>query len=455
MVDGVRSLGVGSGLDLESLVQRLVAAERQPTENRLARNEARTQAELSALGSVKGALSALRDASQALAGGSGLGARTASSSNEDLFTASAAAGTPAGSFSVEVLSLASANKVASDAFAGADSDLGSGTLTVGVGDDSFAVTIAEGEGSLAGIRDAINSAPDNSGVSATLLNEDSGTRLILTARDSGADNALSLSASGGDGGLAALTTVSELQAAADAQVKVDTFTFSSASNRVTGVIEGLTLDLAAAEPGTVATVTVAEDRGAAIDKVRGLVERINAFTDARSRVASYNAETGEAGPLLGDATLRSIDTRLQQLLGAQVGDPGTPFGNLPSLGITTNDAGRLELDESQLNRALDERPTVLRSVLAGDNGLATGLGSYLDGVLGADSLVANREEGLRSRLEGIDEQRAALDRRIEGVEARFVAQFTALDGLVAELTQTGDFLQQQLSNLPGTVGSGS
>lgn len=450
---GISSLGVGSGLDLDSLVQRLVAAERQPTETRLARNEARFQSELSAFGTIKGALSALRDASQSLGSGGGLNARTVTSSNPELFTATAAAGMAPGSFGVEVVSLASANKVVSEPFATADTQVGTGTLTLSAGDNSFSVSLEQGAGSLADIRDAINRSADNTSVSAAILNEDGGSRLVLTARDSGADNSIAISAAGGDGGLASLTTTTQLQPASDAVVKVDTFTFSSASNRVDGIVEGLTLNLVSADPGTVETVTIAEDRSAAIDKVRGLVERLNAFSSATARVASYNAETGEAGPLLGDATLRGIDSRIQQILGTQVGTAGAAFNSLPALGMTTNEAGLLELDESVLNRALDERPDALGTALAGERGVATLLGNYLDDVVGSNSLIATREQGLKTSIEAIDAQRESLDRRIESVEARFVSQFSALDGLVAQLNQTGNFLQQQLRNLPGVAGN--
>ena len=151
-------------------------------------------------------------------------------------------------------------------------------------------------------------------------------------------------------------------------------------------------------------------------------------------MASFNADTGQAGPLLGDATLRGIDSRIQQILGAQVGDAGPAFNSLPALGITTNEAGLLELNESALNRALDESPNVLTTVLGGENGIATRLGSYLGDVLGTDSLIANREQGLRTSLDAIGDQRESLDRRIESVEARFVSQFSALDGLVAQLS---------------------
>lgn len=450
---GISSLGAGSGLDLDSLVQRLVAAERQPTETRLARNEARFQSQLSAIGTIKGALSALRDASQSLGRGSGLNARTVTSSNPEVFTASATPGLAPSSFGVEVVSLATANKVASNPVSAASTPVGTGTLTLSAGDNSFSIEVEEGSATLANIRDAINRAPDNTGISAAVLNEDGGSRLVLTARDTGAANTISIAAAGGDGGLSALTTTTELQAASDAVVRVDTFTFSSPSNRVDGVIEGLTLNLVKADPGNVATVTIAEDRSAAVEKVRGLVERLNAFTAATGRVASFNADTGQAGPLLGDATLRGIGTRIQQILGAQVGAAGAAFNSLPALGITTNEAGRLQLDESALNRALEQRPDVLTSVLGGSDGIATRLGNYLGEVLGSNSVIASREAGLRTSLDSISDQREALDRRLESVRARFVTQFAALDGLVAQLSQTGDFLQQQLSNLPGVIGS--
>ncbi len=447
----IQSLGAGSGLDLDNIVKQLVAAERQPVELRLARSEARFQSQLSAMGTIKGALSALRDSAQALSSGSGLNARTVTSSNPDVFSGTAAAGTATGSFDIEVLSLATANKVASDPFADPDAQIGTGTVTLSVGGNAFSLNIDAGDGSLASIRDAINAAPDNTGISAAILNEDAGSRLVLTSRDTGAANTIGVSASGGDGGLTALAPLTQLRAASDASLTVDTFAFSSPSNNVEGVIEGLTLNLDKASPGTVETLAVSENRAAAVGRVRDFVDKLNTFNEAASRAASYNAETREAGPLLGDATLRGIDSRIQQITGSQVRSAQSAFNSLPALGITTNEAGKLVLDEGRLNQALEAEPGALTRVLAGDDGVATALGGYLDGVLGFDSLIASREEGLKNSLDGIGEQRVALDRRIAGIEARFVAEFAALDGLVASLSQTGDFLQQQLANLPGTV----
>ena len=444
----IRSLGVGSGLDLDGLVQRLVAAERAPAQNRLDRTEARFQGELSALGSLKGALSSLQDAASDLAASADLVPRTADSANTDVLTATADSGAPLGTFSVEVVNLASADKQASDPFAAPDSAIGTGTLTLSSGGQSFDVEVGSDANTLADIRDAINSAAGNTSISASILTEDAGSRLILTARETGAENAIAVSQSGGDGGLAALTTTTELSAAVDATIRVDTFEFSSATNQVSGVLEGLTLNLVDADPGNPVTVTVAENRSAVVDQVSNLVDRVNAFNDVESQVASFNPDTGEAGPLLGDSTLRRIDREISSILASRVGGE-LGFDSLPALGITTNEAGKLELDEAALNAALDERPQVLRDVLGGDDGIAARLGAFLDRAVGEGSLIAARQEGIEASIERLDDDRAALDRRIASLEQRFVEQFSALDTLIAELNQTSSFLNSQLASLPG------
>ena len=447
----IRSLGVGSGLDLDNIVQQLVAAERQPVEQRLNRSEIRVQSQLSALGTVSGALSALQNQIDTVLNPGTLAARTATSQEPEVFTASAGPDAAPGAFSVEVVSLASVNRVGTGAFDSAEAEIGTGTLELALGDAAFSVEIEPGSNSLADIRDAINSASGNSGIEAAILNDDAGSRLILSGTESGAANTISVTASGGDGGLSSLEALTQLQAAEDAVIRFDSFEVSRPDNRIEGVIDGVTIDLLEARPGETFTLTVAEDRGRIVEQVGRLVDRVNALNDTLDRVTAFNAETGQGAPLIGDSTIRLIESRVSAILSRQVGSPGDAFGSLPALGIRTNEAGALEVDENRLNEALDESPGVLQEVLTGDRGIATALGSFIDGTLGSNGLVTGREDGLRSRLDGINEQRQALDDRMNRVEARFVSQFAALDGLVASLQQTGNFLQQQLANLPGPV----
>jgi flagellar hook-associated protein 2 len=443
----IQSMGAGSGIDMDRLVQQLVAAERKPVEVRLDRNQQRFQMQLSAMAEFKGALSSLRDSARAMQRGGGLAERSATSSEPEVFTATARSGAAPGNFDIEVLELARAHKVASDSIANRTDPVGTGTLSLQVGGAAFSVNVEEGNNSLADIRDAINNAPDNQTVTANVINEEGGSRLVLTARKTGAENLIQVSTSGGDGGLETLTSLTELNAAADARIRVETFEFTSASNRIDGAIDGITIDLLRADPGETHRLDVTENRDATVRAVKQLVARFNALADVNNRLAGYDAAAERGGPLQGDATVRGTMSQIQRILNTQVTGADPRFNSLPALGITTSANGRLELDESALNRALDERPGVLGEVLAGDQGIASGLADYLGSMLGPGSLLEGRVDGLQARLDGIADQRVALDERMASVEARYSRQFGALDSLIAQLNQTSEFLAQQLNVL--------
>jgi len=454
----IQSMGVGSGLDLDSLVQQLVAAERQPMANRLNRHEARYKTELSALGEFKGALSGLQSAVDGLTENGAMQAgRSAKSSSSDIFGASAQDDAVAGSYSVEVVSLASAAKLASDPFADADTAVGTGTLTLSLGSDSFSLDLDSSNNTLAGIRDAINGAEDNTGISATIINESGGSRLILTGQDTGAENAITVTASGGDGGLDSLvydpagsgtTNLTVIDSAADAHVRVEGFDHYSVSNSVSGVIDHVTLDLKEADAGNTHTLTVSENLNSAKGKLKEFISKYNALVEVTNKLTAYDPESDKAGALQGDAGVRGVMSQLRNIISSQVGDTFGSRDSLAVFGVISTDSGKLELDESTLDDVLADRPDALDTLMAGENGIGTSLESYLDGVLGSGNLLASREDGLQDRLDRIQDDRARLDQRMAQVEARYVKQFSALDSLVAQLNQTSTFLQEQMANMP-------
>lgn len=445
----ISALGTGSGLDLNSLVEQLLRAERAPAENRLNQRQGRFESQLSALGLFSGALSGLRDAARDFQNARGLGARQAVSSNPDLFTATASERTAPGAFSVKVLSLAAADKRASQAFENSSSVVGTGVLDFSVGGRNFSVAISESNNTLAGIRDAINRATDNSGVAASIINEAGGSRLILTGRNTGVENAISLSVSQATGELGQLASANLqlITSAADARVEIDGFAVNSASNRISGAVDGVTLELKAADPVAVATLRVTENRSAVIERLNTFVQRFNAIADVLSGVAGFNPNTEVAGPLQGNATVRAISSQLRNILGETVAGTIAGASSLSAIGVRFGVDGRLSLDQARLNQVLDERPQALEELLAGDNGIGARLNTFLSGVVGPGGLLEGQTNSLQTRLDDIGRQRAALDARLERVEARFVRQFAALDGLIAELNQTSSFLQQQFSML--------
>jgi flagellar hook-associated protein 2 len=303
---GISVSGLGSGLDVNNLVSQLVAAEKQPVQQRLAAAESKAQVRLSALGTYRAALANLQAAAADLKTGSALGALTASSSDSSLFGASAA-GAAAGRYSVEVVSLARANRLASGTFAGSTSALGAGDVTLTVAGESFTVSLAQGSDTLADLRDAINNASNNSGVSATLINESGGTRLLLSARNTGLANSVSVSST--------LLAFSETQGASDAHVRVDGYDAFSAVNSVSGVIDGVTLKLVKAAPGTLATLDVAVDNKSAADAVQKFVGAYNALIVTANSLSRFDVATQTAAALTGDSTVRSAGLQLRALLG--------------------------------------------------------------------------------------------------------------------------------------------
>lgn len=447
---GLTASGLGSGIDVRGLVDQLVAAERQPVASRLNLREARTNAELSALGRLKSALSQFRDTLRALTDLSSLQGRRVTVSDTEILSARAGSAAVPGSYAVEVRGLATAQKVASAPIADANLPVGTGILTLAAGDSSIQIAITEPANTLRDIRDAINGAPGNPGVRATIVTADDGARLILSGTTTGAANAFSLSVSDGDGGLAPFaftpgapaSPMSLVTAAADAVLRVDGYDVTSSSNTVTGAVEGLTLDLARAEPDTEVNVTVNYDLGNARNLVQGFVDAYNRLVSTIAEVTRYNPETREAAPLLGDPVVRGIRDGLRRELTGLPVPGGGP--SLAGIGITTEQDGKLKLDPARLDAAFAADFDLVGRLFAGQEGLAGRLEGIAAGVLASSGSLAIREGNLRSNLKAIGSQREALDRRLEQVRSRLENQFNAMDRLLSQLRSTSDFLARQL-----------
>lgn len=441
------SAGIGSGLDVASLVQQLVAAERAPTSNRIDATERRTKAEISAFGTLRSAFDGLRNAIAKLRSDDTVDARRTTVQAEAGFTASATAKAAIGIYNVEVLARASAHKLASAAHAASDSTIGTGHLTITSGETTIEVDVDAEHATLQGVRDAINKAAQGKGVVATIVTADDGARLVLSAEKTGLENALAISASGGDGGLSvvayappAASTMTQLQAAADAKVKVDGFTRSSASDTITDMVEGVTLTLTEAAPGTVKTLTVAADASVLRGAAKSFVSTWNGAVNAMASTTKYDAATKTAAPLNGDALVRGVNRDLRGQLGAQAAE-------LKSLGITIETNGTLKMDDAVFDAGMAKDPTVATRLFTAEDGLAAGLDESLDRLLDSDGLLKSRDEDLAARSKNITAQRDALDRRMSQLEERYRAQFVALDALMTQMQSTSSFLAQQLDQL--------
>lgn len=467
------SSGIGSGVDIGSLVSQLVSAERTPVATRLDRQEAQVQARISSFGTVRSALAQFQAALKRLTSLDDFLVRRATSGDDAVLTAAATGSAVPGGYDLQVERLAQAHKVLSGGFTGADEAVGTGTLTVAVGAASMTLTVEAGNGTLAGIRDAINAASDNPGVTATLISvydDLAGTsvsKLVLTARETGSASAITVSVAdddtselnpGGDTDAAGLSrlaspNLAQVRAAQDALLWLDGQKVVSATNTVEGAIDGVTLTLKAAsgrdDLGALlaTTLEVAVDQQAATGLVQDFVKAYNSLVDAFKAVDSYNASTRQASALFGDSAVRALSTSLRRGLSEPVDGLAAGLSRLVDIGVSAGADGKLSVNSTRLGAALARDLEGVGQLFAGEGGLASRLDDLVSGYLDAGGILKARTDGLDSRVRDINRQREALALRMEALERRLLKQFTAMDELVAQLQSTSSFLTQQLSSL--------
>ncbi len=462
----ITAAGTGSGLDIETIIETLTEAERVPEATRLDTREIEIQADLSAYGSLKGALKDFQSAISGLTTLKELAARSATSSNESAFTATATSGAAVGTTQISIDQLASNHKLVSTAsFAGPTTAVGAGTLQISVGGESFDVLIEGGKNNtLAGIRDAINDSELNTGVTASILTVTdefgvSQSKLVLTADDSGKANAITVAVTGdsdndnlNNSGLSAFTFdgagggyLEQKSPAEDAKITIDgAFEVYSDTNVFEGVIQGVTINAAQADPGTTHTLTIGLDKTAINERLNTFVEAFNTLSDTLNFLTDYDTETQEAGLLTGDFAARTIESQIRRTIGSMIEGATSSYSSLASIGITTQRDGSLALDSEKLNSALNKNFDDVADLLAGDKGIVKTIDDKLEAFLRSDGLLASRNKTFLSQLKDIDEQRLNLNRRVESFEERIRKQYTNLDILVGQLQSTGDYVSQQL-----------
>lgn len=469
----ISSIGVGSGIDLESLVNQIVDAERAPAENRL--NLAKTQAEaqISALGSLRLTMSAFQDSLEDLKKASFFGSRNASSGDSSLFTATAGSSADLTGYSIEVFEQAQANKIASATdFTSPASTVGSGTLTIGfAAGNSFNVNVAATD-SISDIRDAINSATDNVGITASLITVDAGagdgstvSKFVFTSNNTGAAGQIDISVADDDlndtdnNGLSqfffdgsqpldAGNQFDEVSAAQDARIAVDGFTAYSSTNTFSEVINDVTITVLKGADDVLdppsAGLRITADKSKITAAIETFVASYNELATVFNALTDYDSISNTSGLLTGDSSINALESGIKRVFSDVVDGASGSLNSLAFLGIATNRNGSISLDSDKLADVITNRFDDLGSLFASEDGVATQLDSLLNSYLNSGGVFDNRNSNLTTTLRDIEDQRADLDFRLNVIEERYRSRFSALDILVSQLNSTGDFLLQQL-----------
>ncbi|HLM52062.1 MAG TPA: flagellar filament capping protein FliD [Pseudoxanthomonas sp.] len=441
--------GIGTGLDITGMVKQLVAADRAPADASLNRIESGAKFKLSALGTVKSAFNALEGALKALKAPDAFDTRSVRSGTESVLAASAGKSTPTGTYSVEVLALASANKWVGATPTASTQTFGAGRLTLNVGSETLTIDIAQGS-SLAQVRTAIDSAARGKGVQASVLTSNGGQYLSLSSDKTGAANAISLSVSTGGSDLQALVGgLQQRTPAADARISIDGLVIAAGGNRVSDAVPGLVLDL---KTEGISRVTVGGDAASSRKVVQDFVSAYNSALNAINAATKYDAANNRPSALTGDAQMRGAAGQLRSVMGSLLGELSAAGLDARTLGLQTkgypSSDGTLVLDGAKFDAAMAANPEKIRSAFTGASGFAGRLEASVASYLGNEGAFTQRSNSLDAQLKDVASRRSALDQRMEAVGNRYKAQFVAMDAMVAQMNSTSSYLAQQIAGLP-------
>ncbi|WP_459618413.1 flagellar filament capping protein FliD [Bordetella sp. 2513F-2] len=452
---GVSAIGVGSNLDLASLLDDLQAAE-QTKLTQISTQQASYKARISAYSQIQSALEAVQTAAAALGKAETISAVKGTVTGEAV-TVTTEAGAIPGSYQISVEQLATAQRLQSAAFTDRAAQIGSGgTIEITLADGSTKTIELGGDTSLDGVVKAINGT-DDAGVHATVVSDGSGNSyLMLTSKSEGEQAAVQgITVTGNDELGAVLSydaasggTFTVQQPAQDAKLTVNGIEVTSASNVVSGVIDNVTLTLSAVTPadGTPSTVTVSRDPSAASKAVQSFVTAYNALQTTIGNLTAFDVEKETQSALTGDSTTRSIQNSLAGALRITTSEGS--LRTLSQLGITTNPTnGQLQLDQTALDEALAENPADVVRLLAGTGGLAESMQAATSAALGDNGTIKARTDGLQLTVDSLEARYERTEASIEATMEIYRQQFTQLDVLVAQMTQTSEYLTQQFANL--------
>jgi flagellar hook-associated protein 2 len=443
------SSAVGSTIDVNSIVSQLMTIESRPLTS-LQSRLSKLNANLSEFGKVRSELGALQSAARALGGSTALNVYKASLSNTSVGSATAGSGAAVGNYSLSITSLASTQTLVSPRVTDATAVI-SGSADIVIDNDTAgkSFTIAANNLSLNGIRDAINSASDNIGVVASVINDGTGSRLSLRSKDPGSANAVTDIAVNGDNDYKFLrytggsyvpndTKMGQSVAASNATAVIDGVTVTSTTNAFTSAIAGVTF-VATGTTTSPVTLSVTRDDDALVARMQTFVNAYNTF------MTNNAARYGKDGALKADASVLSMMNGFSGLLAQRGGPAGNAYGYLSEVGVSVDKAGRMSLDGAKFRAALSSDSTAVGKLLADETaGVFKRFDSLSTSYLNTDGSIDAREKGIGTSTKTLKDQIDRFNARLDVIEKRLREQFSNLNVLLGKLQQTGASISSSL-----------
>ena len=479
----ISSIGVGSNLDLGALLTQLQTAENQPLVA-LKAKQTSYNSKLSAYGTLQSALAGIQAAAKKLGDPALFQAITGTPSVSGIMAATGTDPRSAGSYAIDISQLAQAQSVIAKGQANTTTAIGSGKITIDFGKVSGGtldpvtgqysgatfdkdttrtakpITIDASNNTLGGIRDAINEA--NAGVSATIVNDGSGTpnRLVLTSTKTGETSAMRISVDG-DAALQSLLNndpagtqnLQQTAAAQNAKLTVNGIAVTSTTNSVTDAIQGTTLTLV--QTGKLNLVMKA-NTASVKTAITDFVKAYNALQSTAKSLTAFDAEAETAAPLVGDSTLRNLQTRIRQALTSPQPGGANDLKVLTSIGISFQKDGTLAVDNDKLDKAIDTNLEGVSKLFASGTDSTAGYGKQLTAVIddltGSKGALKAATDGVTTSLKQLDTQYTAMKERADATVERYRKQFVQLDVAMSSMNGTLKYLAQQFDAMNASKG---
>lgn len=473
----VSTLGIGSGLDLSTLLDGLQEAQNARLTT-VTDKQSSYNAKLTAYGTLKSALETFTTATENLGDSTTFTKKVAST--HDAFTTEVAATAVSGSYSVKVSKLASAQSLVTssdNSFSSTSALIGTSgasnrVLSISVGSSKAVdISLTDSQTTLAGVRDAINKA--GAGVTASIIQSgDSGYQLVVTSNTTGSASTINMSVSGDETLSSVLgydssetashaTGMSQVTEAKNAQLTVNGIAVERSSNTISDVPQGVTLTLTSttsSDQNLIIRQSTTDSAKAVQNWATAYNTLVSTFNSLTKYTAVSSGETQDTsnGVLIGDNLLRSISSQIKSTISAAQSDP--TFQVVNDLGVTLNKDGTLTVDESELIKNLANDPSAVSNFFIGDGkttGLATQLASLTHTYTDSHGLIANAEDSIDSILSKLTKQYDNVKSSIDTNIARYKKQFTQLDVLISSLNSTSDYLTQQFEAISNSSSSSS
>ncbi|MVV51309.1 flagellar hook protein FliD [Pseudomonas sp. PB120] len=454
--------GLGSNLDISSIVTALVNADSSAKQNQIKTQTTINTAKISGVGALKSALAAYQAAMDKLSSATSpsFSGFAATSSASTVLTATSDNTAVNGTYTIKVNNLATSSKVASANFSGgASSAIPTGTLKISQNGTDYSVAIPAGA-TLQTTRDAINTTLSAQGISANIVTDSNGSRLVIgsTTTGKGSDMVVSGIAGLNIDGTQVMGTIPDPSnpgqtlpdpassgtigaLATDASLSIDGLAVTSKTNTVSSAVSGLSMTLVAAGTSTVTVATNTTGLQTSIqsfvDAYNTLVKTVNSLTQA---TADADGKLTVSAPMTGDSLPRSLLADIRKELTTP--GPGGQLSVLAQLGITTDQkAGTLNFDTTKFNTAMKDKSlgSQVQTLFTGTNstnGLLARMKTAMSPYASTGGILDQRSTSLSKQKTDLTTQQAALDLRVESMTKTLTAKYNAMDLLVGQMKAT-------------------